>query len=164
MRIKDVIRAAKTDIEFDPWKTDRMPHSAFPLGKSKRGLRLGAAFDWCIIRFSAHQSKFRVLIAVDFLKVDYYAHLGEIVGSDTKMLVSYEYHGSHGGWHVHAGCGDIDLIPVGRYKGPWKRNIPQDWHECRQMEWDASTRDKALEKACQEFGIQLTGTQAGFEI
>lgn len=162
MRIKDVILAPKTDIEFGSWETDRMPPSAFPLGKSKKGLKLGADYDWCTIRFDAVGAQFRVLVAVNFRKVDYYAHLGRIEGTDTKMLVSYEYHATHGGWHVHAGCGDIELIPVGRYKGPWKRNIPQDWHTCRQLSWNVTTKDKALERACLEFGIQLTGTQPDF--
>lgn len=159
MRIKDVIRAPKTDIAIRPWSTERMPRSAFPLGKSGKGLRLGAGFEWCTVLFSALGKQFRVVVAVDFNKVDYYAHLGQIVGTDTKMLVSYEYHASHGGWHIHAGCGDMDLIPVGRYKGSWKRNIPKDWTTCRQLNWDVSTKDKALERACLQFGIKMTGTQ-----
>ena len=159
MRIKDVIKADKAEIVIREWATERMPRSAFPLGKSGKGLRLGAAYNWCTLSFTALGHKFRVLVAVNFGKVDYYAHLGQVVGTDTKMLVSYEYHASHGGWHVHAGCGDIDLIPAGRYKGPWRRNIPKDWVTCRQLDWDVSTRDKALEKACLQFGIKMTDTQ-----
>lgn len=156
MRIKDVIRGSKTDLVCDAWNTSRMPKTVFPLGKSgKHALSLGASFQWCLIRFRSHGDSFRVLVAVDFDKQQYYAHLGQEQGGDMQMLSSYEYHATHGGWHVHAGCGDMTLIPYGRYKGPWKRNIPKDWTTCRQMLWDVSTLDDALKKACDVYGLTI---------
>ncbi|MDY0065373.1 MAG: hypothetical protein RBS02_03270 [Steroidobacteraceae bacterium] len=154
MRIKDVIRAEKADVTYGGWHTGQMPKSLFPLGKSgKHSLNFRGGYDWQAVRFGALAAEFRVVVAVNFAKCEYYAHLGKIVGSDTQMLVSYEYHATHGGWHVHAGCGDIDLIPVGRYKGPWKRSIPKNWADCRQTEWGVATKEAAISKACKAFGI-----------
>lgn len=96
-----------------------------------------------------------MVVAVNFEKQEYYVHLGEVCGGDTRMLASYEFHSTHPGWHLHAGCGDISLIPVGRYKGPWRRNIPRDWRTCRRTDWDVATREAALVKACEVFGVPM---------
>lgn len=69
------------------------------------------------------------------------------------MIASYEFHASHGGWHVHSGCGQLEDIPVGRYKGPWKRDIPSEWEKCRRTDWGIGSDDSALAKACEAFGI-----------
>jgi hypothetical protein len=165
MRIKDVIRAPKSDVQFGGWNTDRMPKTVFPLAKSgKNSVRLGAAFHWGLITFSALGRDFRVVVGVDHAKQQYYAYLGQIHGSDTRMLASYEFHSSHGGWHVHAGCGDISAIPVGRYMGPWKRNIPKDWKTCCQMDFGIKSDDDALDKACSQFRIKLAGFQPGLKL
>jgi hypothetical protein len=154
MRIKDVIRAEKAGITSGTWQTGPMPKSLFPLGKSgKHFLNFRGAYDWYSFRFSALGNEFRVLIAVNFGKCDYYAHLGIVHPSDTQMLMSFEYHASHAGWHIHSGCGDIALIPVGRYKGQWKRRIPKDFTRSRQTAWDLSSKEAALEKACTAFNI-----------
>lgn len=141
-----------------------MAKNLFPLGKSGKSLQFSGGFDWCSIKFSALDRDFKVLIAVNFQKQQYYAYLGEVHGADTKLLMSYEYHSTHGGWHVHAGCGDTSLIPVGRYKGPWKRNIPKDWNNCRLLHWNLSNKESALNKACHRFNITLAGTQSEFEL
>lgn len=79
------------------------------------------------------------------------------------MLASYEYHSTHGGWHVHAGCGDTTLIPVGRYKGPWKRRIPIEVEKDRNTSWGIVTKADALEKACSVFGVSLPPSDDGSE-
>jgi hypothetical protein len=160
MRTKDVIRAPKSDVQFGGWNVGRMSKTVFPLGRSGKGaIRLGAAFQWGVITFSAFGRSFRVLVGVDHAKEEYYAYLGEIHGGDTRMLASYEFHSTHGGWHVHAGCGDISAIPVGRYMGPWKRKLPKDWKACRQLDFGITSNDDALDKACEQFGIKIAGFQ-----
>lgn len=155
MRIKDVIRAKKSDVTVSSWQNGAMPKSLFPLGKSgKNSLNFRGGYQWCGLKFQTLGHEFRLVVAVNFSKHEYYAHLGRVAANDTQMMVSYEYHATHGGWHIHAGCGSIDLIPVGRYKGPWKRNIPKDWHTCRQTSWDVLTVDAALLKACDFFGVK----------
>src|SRR3546814_14699434 len=36
--------------------------------------------------------------------------LGVVEGGDTKILCSYEYHGTEPGWHCHVKCGDVALV------------------------------------------------------
>jgi len=72
------------------------------------------------------------------------------------MLASYEFHGTHPGWHVHAGCGDTSVIPIGRYMGPWKLRIPRDWKESRQTDWNVDTQEAAMAKASEVFGIPIS--------
>jgi hypothetical protein len=153
-RIKDIVRAPKSAVTFDGWQSGRMPKSVFPLGKSGKGaLRFSGAYDWCCLRFTALNCKFRLVVAVNLAKQEYYAHLGMVCGTDTQMLASYEFHGTHPGWHVHAGCGDLSFIPIGRYMGPWRRRIPTTSGKSRRQEWDIPTLDLALARACAVFNI-----------
>lgn len=164
MRVKDLIREPKSRVVFGGWKSGAMPKSAFPLGRSGKNSLIFRAFDWCALTFSAPSGEYRVVVAVNFEKASYYAHLGAIHGSCTKMLLSYEYHASHGGWHVHAGCGDMDLIPIGRYKGDWKQMIPAAWQACRRTNWDVSNKSSALQRACEAFGIPLPSSDDSRQI
>ena len=154
-RVKDIVRAHKTDVAFTGWKSGGMPKLLFPLGRSGRNSLNLRAFDWCGISFRALSSEFRMLIAVNFEKEEYYAHLGRVCGGDTQMLCSYEFHATHPGWHVHAGCGDTALIPVGRYKGPWKRRIPRDPNTCRDTALGVLNLEEALARACALYGIPV---------
>lgn len=153
MRIKEIVRAPKSGVVCDGWKAGRMPSTVFPLGKSGKHSLNFRAHDWCRVRFSANGAQFLLLVAVNFGKEDYYAFLGRVMGSDSQMLASYEFHGTHPGWHVHAGCGDTTLIPVGRFKGDWKRKIPKHSDECRKKIWDVPDKDTALARAYDVFGL-----------
>jgi hypothetical protein len=158
MRLQQIVRAPKTEVMYDQWKSGRMNKVLFPLGKSgKHALSLGSGFDWCFVRFKALGCEFRLLIALQFAKQEYYAHLGRALGSDTQMLASYEFHGTHPGWHLHVGCGDTTLIPIGRYKGPWKHRIPGATKRCRRASWEIENRFDALSRACSVFGVPMPG-------
>ena len=156
MRLQSIVRARKTDVMYDGWQSGRMNKSLFPLGKSGRhSLRLSGGYEWRLVRFAALGCDFRLLIAVNFAKQEYYAHLGRACQGDTQMLASYEFHGTHPGWHVHAGCGDTGLIPIGRYKGPWKHRIPAANSYCRSTEWGIENKLDAVAKAAAVFGLPL---------
>lgn len=154
-RVKQIIAASKDGIDLGTWKQGPVPKPTFPLSKSgKSSPRFGPGYRYRLIKFQIGQASYRVLIAVNFQKYDYYAYLGQVAGSnEMKMLASLEFHATHSGWHVHAGCGDISSIPVGRYKGDWKRNIPKDYSSCRRNDWAVGDEDLALSKACTFFGI-----------
>jgi hypothetical protein len=148
MRIQDIVRAPKTDVSCKEWQAGAMPKSLFPLGKSgKHYLNFRGGYEWCSVDFSCQSFSYRLLIAVDLAKESFYAHLGMLFEKDTRMLASYEYHATHRGWHVHAGCGSVEAIPVGRYMGSWKRRL-----KSRRVEWNV-TKANALEVACKAFGI-----------
>jgi hypothetical protein len=74
------------------------------------------------------------------------------------MMASLEFHGTHPGWHMQGGCGDMELIPVGRYMGPWRKRITG-----RHMEWGITGHADALQRACDRFNVPppdaVPGTQ-----
>jgi hypothetical protein len=126
MRLKDVIWAEKTVTDGGKWQFGvRMPPSAYPMSKKRGGAyRLGAKFTWRVILFSALSRDFRLLIGYRTDLQQYEATLGMIDGADTKVLASYEFHGTHAGWHVHAICGDVADIGIGFQRHPGQRRIP----------------------------------------
>jgi hypothetical protein len=103
-----------------------MPASAFPLSR-RRGsaLRLGTAFRWRLVRFDACGHKFRLLLAFSLEKQQYRAILALDHDRDLAVLASYEFHGTHPGWHLLATCGDITTARAGVLIGPWQRRIPK---------------------------------------
>lgn len=154
IRVKDIVRAPKEAVDSGKWKPCPNPGTAFPLTRSgNRTLKFGAGYSWRLVRFTSKGASYRLLIIVNFSKQNFYAHLGQELGGDMRMLASYEFHASHGGWHTHAGCGDVEDIPGGRYKGDWKRMIPKDVDACRQIAWGLNDEDAAFVKACNRFGI-----------
>lgn len=159
MRLKAVIRAHKANVSIGNWHQGGVSKSLFPLQKSgKSSLNFRGAFNLCGIEFTAAGSSFRVLIAVDLNKQEYYAHLGKAMGNDTQMIASYEFHSTHGGWHAHSACDHIENIPPGRYKGPWKRRIPKDMLTDRSIEFGVKSLPDALRLACEVFGIAPDAT------
>jgi hypothetical protein len=153
MRLKQIIAAQKLNLVWGSWKTGPMPKTAFPLTRSgNKPLRFGAAFEWYLLTFEALGETFRLLVAVHYGKQEYYAHLGMECGGDMRMLASYEFHGTHPGWHVHSGCEEVSVIPVGRFKGPWKRRIPSASKRHRKTDFGI-TRTNALVVALQAFGL-----------
>lgn len=152
VRVKDVIHASKVEVHCNEWQSGPAPKSTFPLGKAgKHSMRIRGGYEWICLTFKALSFDFRVVIAVHFDKQQYYAYLGRSLGTDTQMLVSYEYHATHRGWHAHAGCGDTANIPIGRYMGPWRNRLSS-----RYIDWDISDRAAALNRACKVFRITLS--------
>ena len=112
-------RADKTVSDWGKWQSGGMG-TAFPLSKRRqRFYRLGAAYRWRIVRFTAEGFTFRLLVAFNIAKEQYRAVLGLEHERDMSVLASYEFHGTHPGWHLHGSCGDIEIIPQGSMRGEW---------------------------------------------
>jgi len=153
MRVKDVIGSPKANVVVDAWQSGPMPKSMFPMSRSgKHYMNFRGGYEWCCIRFETLTCEFRLVVAVNHSKQEFAAHLGMVCEKEMRMLASYEFHGTHPGWHVHAGCGDVYSIPVGRFMGPWKRRIPRDPKAVRRKTWNV-TKANALQTACAAFGI-----------
>jgi hypothetical protein len=161
MRVKDVIRAKKRVTDWGAWeRSKKAGKSTFPLSKSGNSLVFGLSYAWRLIKFETATSKFRLLLAVNHHKQEYYAVLGLEGGKDMVYLASLEYHGTHLGWHIHAACGDIDQIPVGRYQGDWKRRLPKAREYHRRQSF-VSDDNQALAVAVEFFGLNNASDSKG---
>lgn len=130
-----------------------MPASAFPLTRRRGGAyRLSSKFTWRVVKFSISEDQFRLLVAFRNDICSYEAVLGKIEGKDTKVLASYEFHGSHPGWHVHANCDSIDEISLGFRKSGREFRLPSARSQHRRNEFDVN-EGNALEIATSLFGI-----------
>lgn len=155
MRAKDVRLHQKNVIDWGKWATGgKMPRSAFPLSKSKaRAYRLGAAYRWRVIRFESEGEAFRVLIAFNPDKEQYRAILGWESGHDTSVVASYEFHGTHPGWHLLAYCDDLANIPPGVMRSPWQKRFPRPREKHRRTQFGINDETKALDVAAQFFRL-----------
>lgn len=113
MRLKDIIRAEKVVTDWGNWGSDRMPRTAFPLSKARSRFFRLSAFRWRVIVFSAVDQSFRLLIAYRTDKEQYRAVLAMEQERDMTVLASYEFHGTHPGWHVVATCEEVTDAPKG---------------------------------------------------
>jgi|SRR5680860_600177 len=110
------------------------------------------SFRWRVISFSINNQRFKVWIAFNSAKEKYIAHLGVYKQSDIVVLASYEYHGTHPGWHVHVACGKEDRVMAGRLRTPDHFRIPRARSYHRRLEFAVSELT-ALEKAATAFGL-----------
>ena len=103
MRVRDVIRAPKTNVQVSSWKQGSIPASAFQLRRHQTGRDLGRTWLWRTIDFVALDCPCRVLIQFHELKRSCSFTLG-IVASDgfLKIICVREFHISEPGWHCHA--------------------------------------------------------------
>jgi hypothetical protein len=123
VRLRDIIRAAKTGIKVSSWSAGKVPKADFPIAKKAYGL--GNAFKWCVIRFQALDTECRVLVVLNESKQKYEAVLG-VMGVDgtLRILCSYEYHETEPGWHCHATHDDVSTLSHGFMRGPWIKRVP----------------------------------------
>src|SRR3546814_16446394 len=111
MRLQDLINAPKSDVHVGEWKKGKIPRADFPLSRARsKDYKYSSAYDWCVIRFRALGADCRVRVLLREGREIYYATLGVVEGGDTKILCSYEYHGTEPGWHCHVKCGDVALV------------------------------------------------------
>ena len=129
-----------------------MPADAFPLSRRRRqSFRLGTAYRWRVIRFRACARQFRLLVAFSAVKEQYRATLALEEERDMKVLASFEFHGTHPGWHVLATCEDSETVPQGVMIGPWQRRIPKARTKHRRTEFRARDDVTALDIAARFF-------------
>jgi hypothetical protein len=154
VRPQNIRVADKAVTDWGKWQTGGMPASAFPLSRRRgRSYRLGSAYRWRLIRFDALGSSFRLLLAFSLEKQQYRATLALDLDRDMSVVASYEFHGTHPGWHVAAACGDIENIPLGVMVGPWQRRIPNARHVHRNVDFTITDDNSALETAAEFFGL-----------
>jgi hypothetical protein len=125
-----------------------MPASAFPLSRRRQGsFRLGTAYRWRLVRFEACGYRFRLLLAFSVAKEQYRATLALEDERDLSVLASYEFHGTHPGWHLLAACDDITTVPPGVMIGPWQRRLPKARAKHRSVDFRVKDDDTALDVA-----------------
>lgn len=154
MHAKDVRHGEKNVTDWGKWASGRMPRTAFPMSKARnRAYRLGSAYRWRIVKFEAQGEVFRLLIAVNLAKEQYRALLGLEVGSDMALVASYEFHGTHPGWHLLTTHEEVKDIPPGVMRGPWQRRFPRARTLHRNTEFGILDDDKALDVAANFFRL-----------
>ena len=156
LRGQEIRAANKTVLEWGNWQAGGMQPASFPLSKrQRRSYKLGASYRWRVVRFNADTpSGFvtcRLLIAYNALKEQFRATLAVENDRDMCVVASYEFHGTHPGWHMHAACGEVAKIPAGSMRGSWQRRKPLPYRIHRRMEYGVSGDDVALDIAARFF-------------
>lgn len=153
-RTKDIRASDKTILDWGKWDDSRMPASAFPLSRRRQSsFRLGTAFRWRLVRFETCGHIFRLLLAFSLAKEQYRATLALEGDRDLSVLASYEFHGTHPGWHLLATCDDITTVPHGVMIGPWQRRMPKARARHRVVDFRVKDDESALHVAAEFFRL-----------
>jgi hypothetical protein len=156
MRLKDVIRAEKADIEIGSWNSGHVSRSAFPLSRArKKNYRYGPSYDWAIVKFTALGARFRVLVLLNESKEIYRATLAMDVPNDERALCQHEFHASEPGWHCHLHRMDIADVPDGVFRGNMQR-WPGGGTILSRQEFGI-TKDNAIGVALRFYRIEIRG-------
>lgn len=147
MKALQATRAAKVIADSGAWKVGKMPASAFPLSKSA-SYRLGGTWQWRVLRLSAGEHHFRLLVAFETAKRQYQAWLGLEDGTDQALIARVEFHASHNGWHCHWKCGQLTDVVRGVVKDRHPKERLQ--HCPRPKVFD---KDNALSIAFRAFNV-----------
>jgi len=150
--LKEIIACRKTVTDWGNWKSGTMSRAAFPLSHSRGNFYRLGKYRWRLVRFGALGATFRLLIAFNDRLEQYKAMLGMDHGADTKYLASYEFHGTHPGWHAILFCDPVASLPDGIKTGPWQKRIPRARHRHRRLDFGV-TELNALGIACEFFGL-----------
>lgn len=149
MRALQAIRSAKTVVESGAWHNGKIPKSVFPLAHVKSHHRLARTWHWSVHRVADRDREYRVLVAFEPGKRQYWAWLGAIYGEDQAVIARVEFHASHDGWHCHWKGGALSEVP----RGTVKAAIPiERRHQCSGEAMDI-TRADAFGIACRLFNV-----------
>ena len=129
-----------------------MPRAAFPLSMARENFYRLGSYRWRVVKFDALDTSFRLMIAIHEPKEQYRAFLGIEVGTDTRFLASYEFHGTHAGWHSLVSCDRIESVPLGIKAGPWQHRLPLPRNRHRRMIFGVTERT-AVDKAGRFFRL-----------
>lgn len=125
MRVTGVIQTTKANVSLSIWSDDKMKTKDFPLSKKRgKAYPLTRRWRWQIITFTGQGRNYRLLVAYHTLVPEFIATLAEEIGGDCRILARWEFHATHGGWHVHSVCGDTDSLSVGIVKPSGTKRIP----------------------------------------
>lgn len=159
MKLKNIIRASKTDISFSDWKSGQVTRSSFPLSKAKsKGYKYGPDYESCVAKFSALGHEFRVLILCRFGREIFYATLGLLDGNDTVVLCSLEFHGSEAGWHCHATCEDHSTVSPGVFRPRLLKRFPDGKNRHRRDAFRVRNVADAKRMAIKFYRIEKKGS------
>ncbi|MDX0127405.1 hypothetical protein GOC15_22785 [Sinorhizobium meliloti] len=158
MDSRDIITAAKTDIILGEWTDDKIRARDFPMSmKTKGAYPLTRRWRWQVSTFSALGRRFRVLAAYHTDIPEYTSVLAEDLGSDSRILIRWEFHQSHAGWHAHPNCGDVDEIKPGVATHAAELRLPaaQKSHRRKLFLNRGFAMDDTIAEAiaCRRFGI-----------
>lgn len=70
-----------------------------------------------------------------------------------SVIASYEFHGTHPGWHLHAACGDLESIPLGSMRGHWQKRLPLPRKVHRRTDFGVTDDATALDVAARFFRL-----------
>ncbi len=156
IRLRQIVRAPKSNISIGKWQSGKVPRTAFPMAKQAYGL--GSSFRWCVIEFSAIGREYRLLVVLHLQKQKFEAVMGTLENGSLRIICSLEYHATEPGWHCHAACEDIATLPVGYRRGPWVRRIPAARHFHAELEFKIESEQAAQRRAFAFYQIEVEGT------
>jgi len=156
INLRRIVRASKSEIAIGKWHNGKVPKSEFPIGKTS--YRLGNAFQWCVIKFTALSIEFKVLVVMNPSKEKFQAILGAPDSSSIRILCTYEYHADEPGWHCHAACDEIAKVPLGYARGPWVRRIPGAKRTHNRQAFTICDEKSAQRAALKYYGIEEEGS------
>ncbi|TXL72274.1 hypothetical protein FHP25_25920 [Vineibacter terrae] len=102
MKLVEVIRATKVDVEIGKWETGHITRSQFPLSQAKnKNYKFGPDYRWRVVRFRCLGHEWRVLLLLCAPREIFRTTLAVEVGGDLRVVCQHEYHASEPGWHCH---------------------------------------------------------------
>lgn len=138
MKALSAIRTEKVLVEAGAWKNGKIPKAAFPLSHVKAHHRLGKSWHWAVHLVADQHRQYRLLVAFEPGKRQYWAWLGAVYGDDQAVIARVEFHASHDGWHCHWKTGELVEVSRGAVKAPF----PQERrHGCNGAPPDVSRSD-----------------------
>ena len=139
MRIKDMLMAKKVIDSWGSWGVGSIPQKNFPLSKAKqKAYKFGSSTAWRVVTFGCLGRDFRLLVIVAEDKQECRVWLGEVRGNDTALILRFEFHGTHPGWHIHSHCEDTKEAKVGVVQYQSSRRIPKANGYHRKQEFGVS--------------------------
>ena len=102
MRVRHLVRQAKTITSDTGWRDDALPprHSGVYL----RTRPAKPDWKWRSAQGHCDQNEYILLCEVNEAKDNWRGWLIRKLGDEGSIVARYEYHGSHPGIHVHADC------------------------------------------------------------
>jgi hypothetical protein len=103
MRVVDVIRGSKRDVQTEAWHSGKIPPSAWSFSHHWKGIDHSKKWEWRIIKFSLGGQNFRILIELLLEKAICSISLAIEADEFVRTICVHEYQaGSEPGWHCHA--------------------------------------------------------------
>ena len=155
IRLQEIVRASKSDIQTGSWHQGRVPRADFPIAKGSYDL--GRSYQWCVIKFGALGFQCRVLVVLNAPKQKFQAFLGVLADARLRILCCHEFHAGEPGWHCHASCGEVCKVPEGFMRGPWVRRLPAAKRTHRQLNFEVNDLNSAKQIAIDRYKIWTRG-------